>query len=56
MAGCSNKYGFIGDTVDIAKGTYTNSIGAGELSAAWTDADFKAGERAWSSSIWYSPM
>ena len=36
----------VGNSVDVAKGTYTNSIGASELSAAWTDPDFKAGERA----------
>ena len=36
----------IGDTVDAAKGTYSNTIGAPELAAAWTDPEFKPGERA----------
>jgi len=36
----------IGNTVDVAKGSYTNTIGAGSLTAAWTDPDFKPGERA----------
>ena len=36
----------VGDTVDVAKGSYTNTIGASELSAAWTDPDFKSTERA----------
>jgi hypothetical protein len=36
----------VGNTVDIAKGTYENSIGAAELQAAWTDPDYKAGQRA----------
>ncbi len=30
----------IGSTVDLARGTYTNSIGAVELKAAWTDPSF----------------
>jgi Protein of unknown function (DUF3604) len=30
----------IGTTVDIEKGTYTNSIGAVELKSVWTDPDF----------------
>jgi hypothetical protein len=30
----------VGSTVDITKATYTNDIGATELSAAWIDADF----------------
>jgi hypothetical protein len=36
----------VGNTVDVAHATYTNSIGAAELSSAWTDPDFKPGERA----------
>jgi len=42
----SGRLPAVGDTVDVAKGTYTNSIGASELTAAWTDPDFKAGEHA----------
>jgi hypothetical protein len=30
----------IGSTVDVAKATYTNTIGAVELAAVWTDPDF----------------
>ncbi len=30
----------IGSTVNLATGTYTNTIGAVELKAAWTDPDF----------------
>jgi len=30
----------VGNTVDIEKATYTNSIGASQLQAAWTDSDF----------------
>jgi Protein of unknown function (DUF3604) len=36
----------VGNTVNVAKGTYENSIGAGELRAAWTDPDFNPGQRA----------
>ena len=36
----------VGDTVDRAKATYENSIGAAELRAAWTDPDYRRGERA----------
>ena len=42
----AGKLPAVGNTVDVAKGSYTNSIGASELTAAWTDPDFKAGERA----------
>ena len=35
-----------GNTVDIARATYTNSIGDPELSAVWRDPDFNANERA----------
>ncbi len=30
----------IGSTVDLAKGTYTNTIGAAQLETVWTDPDF----------------
>jgi hypothetical protein len=32
----------VGSTVDVAKATYTNSIGAAQLNAVWTDPDFDA--------------
>ncbi|NOQ90281.1 MAG: DUF3604 domain-containing protein, partial [Gammaproteobacteria bacterium] len=30
----------VGNTVDIKKATYTNTIGDTQLSAVWTDPDF----------------
>jgi hypothetical protein len=36
----SGKLPPIGSTVDLAKGTYTNTIGAVELKAVWTDPEF----------------
>jgi hypothetical protein len=36
----------VGDTVDVARATYTNTIGAAELAAVWQDPDFKPGQRA----------
>jgi hypothetical protein len=36
----------VGDTVDVATATWTNTIGASELSAMWKDPDFKADQRA----------
>ena len=39
-------YEEVGTTVDIENATYTNSIGAVELAAVWTDPDFSASERA----------
>jgi hypothetical protein len=36
----------IGNTVDLATATYTNSIGSAELAVAWTDPDFEASHRA----------
>ena len=36
----------VGDTVDRAKASYANSIGAAELRATWTDPDYRAGQRA----------
>lgn len=36
----------VGDTVDRARATYTNAIGAAELRAVWTDPDYIPGQRA----------
>jgi hypothetical protein len=36
----------IGNTVDLKTATYTNSIGAAELAVAWSDPQFRPGERA----------
>ncbi len=42
----TGKLPAVGSTVDVDKATYTNSIGAGDLAAVWTDTDFDARERA----------
>jgi hypothetical protein len=36
----------VGDTVDIAKATYSNSIGAPELRTVWRDPEFNASQKA----------
>ena len=36
----------VGNTVDVANATWTNTIGDPELIAVWTDPDFDAGQRA----------
>jgi hypothetical protein len=40
VPGADGKLPAVGNTVDAAKGSYANSIGAAQLSAAWTDPDF----------------
>jgi len=45
-AGADGKLPAVGSTVDVANATYTNSIGAPELSARWTDPAFDAKARA----------
>jgi hypothetical protein len=36
----------VGNTVDVANATYSNSIGAAELAVTWADPDFDASQRA----------
>jgi hypothetical protein len=44
--GSDGKLPPVGNTVDIATATWTNTIGASELATVWTDPDFDANERA----------
>jgi hypothetical protein len=44
--GADGKLPYVGNTVDIEAATWTNTIGASELAAIWTDPDFDADERA----------
>ncbi len=45
-AGTDGKLPPVGNTVDVAKATWTNTIGAPELSATWTDPEFDAQQPA----------
>ncbi len=44
--GADGKLPSVGDTVDVANATWTNTIGAPELIAVWTDRDFDPSQRA----------
>lgn len=46
QAGSDGKVPSVGSTVDVANATWTNTIGAPELIAVWTDPDFDATEPA----------
>jgi hypothetical protein len=44
--GADGKLPPVGNTVDVADATWTNTIGAPELIAVWTDPDFDPAEKA----------
>jgi hypothetical protein len=44
--GADGKVPPVGDTVDVANATWTNTIGDPELVAVWTDPDFDPAQRA----------
>jgi hypothetical protein len=44
--GADGKLPSVGSTVDVANATWTNTIGAPELIAVWSDPAFDAAERA----------
>jgi hypothetical protein len=44
--GSDGKLPAVGNTVDIATASWTNTIGASELATVWTDPNFNANERA----------
>ncbi len=44
--GGDGKLPVVGNTVDVAKASYANSIGAPELRSVWTDPDFTPSQRA----------
>jgi hypothetical protein len=44
--GANGKVPPVGNTVDVAKATWTNTIGAPELSTTWKDPDFDAAQPA----------
>ena len=44
--GANGKLASVGNTVDVANATWTNTIGAPELIAVWKDRDFDASQHA----------
>ncbi|PSJ52197.1 hypothetical protein C7I84_26590 [Mesorhizobium ephedrae] len=44
--GTDGKVPLVGDTVDVQNATWTNTIGAPELIAVWTDPEFDPAQRA----------
>ena len=46
VPGADGKLPPVGDTVDAATASWTNTIGAAELGTVWTDPDFDPKQRA----------
>jgi len=46
VPGADGKVPAVGSTVDVAAANWTNTIGAAELGAVWTDPEFDPGQRA----------
>jgi hypothetical protein len=46
IPGADGKLPPVGNTVDVANANWTNTIGAAELGAVWTDPDFDASQSA----------
>ncbi len=46
VPGADGKLPPVGNTVDVANANWTNTIGAAELGAVWTDPDFDASQSA----------
>ena len=44
--GANGKVPPVGNTVDAATASYTNTVGASELGTVWSDPDFDPGQRA----------
>lgn len=44
--GADGKLPPVGNTVDLASASWTNTIGASELATVWSDPEFKPGEKA----------
>ncbi len=44
--GKNGKLPAVGNTVDVATANFTNTIGASDLAAVWTDPDFDASQKA----------
>jgi hypothetical protein len=55
MGGDLRKAPAVGNTVDVATASWTNTIGDPELIDVWTDPDFDPDQRAYTSPIWYAP-
>jgi hypothetical protein len=46
VPGADGKLPPVGNTVDVANANWTNTIGAAELTAVWTDPEFNSAQKA----------